>query len=114
LAEILVQVGLIESNLPGLGGSKTAQSVQECGFPGAARAKDPDELARFRQERGAIQDRTIVALPGEPYGDDPADRNAADADESSSIIDKEKWAKLDRVANHQIVFVKTATVYERS
>jgi hypothetical protein len=114
LAEILVQVGLIETNLAGLGGPKTAQSVQESGFPGAARAKDPDELARFRQERGAIQDWTIVALPGEAYGDDPANRKAAHSDQSSSIVNKEKRAKLDGVANHQIVFVKTATVNERS
>jgi len=37
------------------------------------------------------------------YGDDPADLQAADANQSSSIVNEEKRAELDGVANHQIV-----------
>ena len=110
----MYKIRLIEPNFSALGRPQTAQSVQQRGFPGAARSKNPDELARFGHKTCAIQDRTVVALPGEPDGNDPANRKAADADQASAVVDKEEGSQLDLVADDQIVFVETATVDERS
>src|SRR6202011_2041542 len=93
LAEVFVQVSLIKSHFSGLGGSQNAQSIEQRGFTSAARSKNPYELARFGYKACTVQDGTVVALPGEPDGNDPSNRKPPDTNQPSSVVDKEERSK---------------------
>ena len=83
-------------------------------FPAPLGRKNSDKLAGSRHESCAIQNRTVVALTGESNGDDSADRKAPDTNQSSPVVNKEKGAPPEFVADDEVVFVETAAVNERS